>query len=163
MSDLRKADRSTFSDKDDYEVGYGRPPRERQFKKGEPRRNPRGRPRKERRKQINLYEVITEEISITRNGKTKKVPFPIAHIHQIKERAVKGDPKASQLLVQIYKSFGFFGNSTPDSNDEPFEFTLKIGDRILTAPYDEFDQALESSNGDKANSDIKKDSNGEPR
>src|SRR3984893_6198924 len=43
--DTRRSGGATRGHPGDYEVGYGRPPREHQFKKGEPSRNPKGRPR----------------------------------------------------------------------------------------------------------------------
>src|SRR3984893_15584126 len=43
--DTRRSGGATRGPPGDYEVGYGRPPREHQFRKGEPSRNPKGRPR----------------------------------------------------------------------------------------------------------------------
>jgi hypothetical protein len=66
----------------DYEVGYGRPPREHQFKKGEASRNPKGRPRGTTRPILDLVAVLMQPVTIRIKGKERKVPYPEAMIRQ---------------------------------------------------------------------------------
>jgi hypothetical protein len=106
----------------DYEVGYGRPPRHHQFKKGQPSPNPKGRPRGQ--KTVDLRSVLNELVPIKIRGRNQSVPFLVAFLQLVKDRAIKGDFKSSQLLVMIAKHFGML--DVPEIEDD-FEFTLRIG------------------------------------
>ena len=64
----------------DYEVGYCRPPREHQFKKGEASRNSKGRPRGANRPALDLVSVLMQPVTIRIKGKERKVPYPEALI-----------------------------------------------------------------------------------
>jgi uncharacterized protein DUF5681 len=105
-------------------TGYGDGSKPTQFAKGKSG-NPTGRRRKAHKRTINLLQLVTEDVLVTRNGKTKKVPFAVAHIERVKERAAKGDPKADQVLFKLYKDLDLFAQVSPGS-DEPFVFTLRI-------------------------------------
>jgi hypothetical protein len=108
----------------DYDVGFKRPPRQHQFRKGQPSANPKGRPRGSRKQTINLHKILMQAVLITNGGRRKKVPFPVAHLQRIMEKAAKGDPKADQSLFQLYKMMYLFD---PEESSAPFEFTLNIG------------------------------------
>jgi hypothetical protein len=88
----------------DYEVGYGRPPRKHQWKKGQPSANPKGRPRGSRRP--NLAEVLLELVPIKIQGRTRKVPYLEAFAQVMKDKAIKGDPKLGQMLLLLAKQLG---------------------------------------------------------
>ena len=105
-------------------TGYKRPPRQHQFRKGRPSANPKGRPGGSRKQTLNLHKILMEAVLITKGGRRKKVPFPVAHLQRIMERAAKGDPRADQSLFQLYKMMYLFD---PEESDAPFEFTLDIG------------------------------------
>ncbi|MER3356617.1 MAG: DUF5681 domain-containing protein [Hoeflea sp. D1-CHI-28] len=59
--------------KPDYEVGYCRPPKDKQFKKGQSP-NPTGRKRKPKSVREQIKDVLAQKIPITEGGKTKKLP-----------------------------------------------------------------------------------------
>jgi len=82
-----------------YEVGYKRPPRAYRFKKGSPSPNPKGRPRGSRR--LNLADMLLELVPIKVQGRLRKVPYLEAYLQVMKERAIKGDNKAGQMLLFI--------------------------------------------------------------
>jgi Family of unknown function (DUF5681) len=105
-----------------YEVGYGRPPRHHQFRKGTTG-NPKGRPRGSGKQKIRLYDILMDPVWITIDGRRKKVPFPVAHLQRLKEQAAKGNPKASQSLLQLYRDMRLFDS---EESDEPVTFTLNI-------------------------------------
>ena len=108
----------------DYDVGYKRPPRQHQFRKGQPSANPKGRPRGSHNRVLDLRKILMEMVSITKAGRNRKVPFPAAHLQRIMERAAKGDPKADQSLFQLYKAMNLF---TPEESDATYEFTIDLG------------------------------------
>jgi hypothetical protein len=110
----------------DYEVGYGRPPRKNQFEKGGRSANPKGRPRGSR--QPNLTATLLELMTIKVQGKTLKVPFLEAWIQVIKEKAIRGDIKACQILILVARQLGLF--KAPEFAED-FEFTIKIGDKPI--------------------------------
>jgi hypothetical protein len=65
-----------------------------------------------------------EPVRIKIRGRERKVPYPEAYLQVIKEKGLKGDPKAGQILISIFKELGIL---KPEALSEPYEFTLKIG------------------------------------
>ena len=86
----------------DYEVGYGRPPRAHRFKKGEPSRNPKGRPRGAK-PAPDLAGVLLQPGTIRMQGKERKVCFPEAMIQVAQDKALKGDQRAAQTLINLMR------------------------------------------------------------
>ncbi len=88
----------------DYEVGYGRPPKETQWKKGQsgnsnPRRSARDRSTVEM-----IERLFLKPIEITLYGKTKKVPTLEVIVRLISQKALSGDRRA--LAAQMkYQEF----------------------------------------------------------
>lgn len=93
-----------MSDSEEYEVGYGKPPEEHQFKKGQSG-NPSGRPKRKRmRFAEDISEIfmrsLNEEIEINVGGKSRKVTSYEAILLSLKARALKGDPRALKLYLE---------------------------------------------------------------
>jgi hypothetical protein len=108
-----------------YEVGYGRPPRQHQFKKGEPSRNPKGRRPGSRNRAPRLIDILMEPVTIKLHGHERKVPYPAAFLEVMKARALKADPKAIQIVFALFKELGLL---KPEALPEKFAFTLKFAD-----------------------------------
>ena len=87
----------------DYEVGYCRPPREHQFKKGEVSRNPKGRPRGANRPALDLVSVLMQPVTIRIKGKERKVPYPEAMIQALQGVALMGEPRQAQILINLMR------------------------------------------------------------
>jgi hypothetical protein len=68
--------------KGDYEVGYGRPPRGAGFKKGQSG-NSRGRPHNSKNLMTLLNDALNEPVTITKNGRRRKVTKREAVIKQL--------------------------------------------------------------------------------
>src|SRR5512139_577768 len=82
----------------DYKVGYCRPPKHTRFKPGQSG-NPRGRGRKSKA----LHQLIEAEldkfITVTEDGKRKRIRKRDGLVTQLVNRGIKGDPKSLQLLI----------------------------------------------------------------
>lgn len=80
-------------------VGYGKPPRESQFKKGVSG-NPGGRPVRANDFVTALANVLRERIPIRENGKKRTVFKLGAIVIQLMNRAAGGDLQASKILLR---------------------------------------------------------------
>ncbi|MGO9430077.1 DUF5681 domain-containing protein [Rhodoblastus sp.] len=58
---------------EDYAVGYGRPPKDHQFKKGRSG-NPAGRPKRKDEGRLKMIDVLMEPRAAKINGKTRRMP-----------------------------------------------------------------------------------------
>jgi hypothetical protein len=142
MSEEKKrSQRAGRSDESDYEVGYGRPPAEHRFRKGQPTRNPRGRPR---RKASNFIDLLNEPVSLKIQGRTRKVPYKEAFVQVIKERALRGDLRSSQILLMIMKDLGLLAM---EKLPEEYEFTLRLPNG--KPPFYPKDDSKKEPEGDK--------------
>ncbi|WP_056452383.1 DUF5681 domain-containing protein [Methylobacterium sp. Leaf86] len=92
-----------------YEVGYGKPPADHRFRKGQSG-NPRGRPRGQsvplgRRDLLNAFtQAAREPIAITKDGRTIRTTQIEALAQQLTRKALQGDMKAAKLLFDNIKA-----------------------------------------------------------
>ncbi|CAA2105375.1 hypothetical protein MBUL_03161 [Methylobacterium bullatum] len=92
-----------------YEVGYGKPPADHRFRKGQSG-NPRGRPRGYsaplgRRDLLDaLTQAGREPIAITKDGRTIQTTQIEALAQQLTRKALQGDMRAAKLLFDTIKA-----------------------------------------------------------
>lgn len=86
-----------------YEVGYGRPPRETQFKSGQSG-NPKGRKRKPKSVQTQMQAVLSKKVPITEGGKTRRLPIQEVILRNLANKAAKGDLKAAAFVFNLLSS-----------------------------------------------------------
>ena len=83
-----------------YDVGYGRPPVHTRFKPGESG-NPRGRPKGSLNLISLLRKALHDRVEVVKQGRVKRISkFELA-LTQMVNRAVKGDARAMQQILQL--------------------------------------------------------------
>ena len=80
------------------EIGYCKPPIQHRFKKGQSG-NPRGRPRGANSMDRLLQEELKRLITISENGKRKKISRGEAIIRQLINKALQGEPRSQKLIL----------------------------------------------------------------
>ena len=83
-----------------YEIGYGRPPQSKQFKKGQSG-NPKGRPRHSKNVATLAREALYAQVEVTENGRRRRVSKLEVGFKQLANRIAKGDLVAIRLLLTI--------------------------------------------------------------
>jgi len=86
----------------DYEVGYGRPPKQHQFKKGQSG-NRKGRPKNQKQFLALLAEALNDTVAVQEGGQRKHIRKMDAAAKQVANRAASGDYRAIKLLVELSK------------------------------------------------------------
>jgi|GEM_PF-289500 len=84
----------------DYDIGYGKPPKRTQFKRGQSG-NPRGRPRGSKNLSTYLTELMNSPISVRIDGQSTRMTGSQALAKSLFGKALKGDPKAIAFILQM--------------------------------------------------------------
>jgi hypothetical protein len=88
-----------------YEVGYGKPPRDTQFKPGQTG-NRRGREKESKNLKTDLTEELSEQITLREGGRAIRISKRRALVKSAITLAIKGDPraqaKAFDLLLKLF-------------------------------------------------------------
>ena len=89
----------------DYDVGYGKPPKKHQFKKGTSG-NLAGAPSKRKRKKIDVAAVLNEPLVVKNSGVRRKMPPFEVGVRRLVERALKQkDLNATLEFLKLCESF----------------------------------------------------------
>jgi hypothetical protein len=85
---------------DEYDVGYGRPPRGGQFKPGSSG-NPSGRPKGSRSVSAILAKALQEKVVVTERGRRREISKLEAAAKQLANQAANGDQRAAKLVMDL--------------------------------------------------------------
>ena len=88
--------------REDYEVGYGKPPRHTRFAQGQSG-NPRGRPSGAKNFTTLLSEALNEPVIVTEHGGRRKVSKRQAIVTQLVNRSATADFRAIKILLDIVR------------------------------------------------------------
>lgn len=112
-----------------YPVGYGKPPPQHRFKKGQSG-NPRGRPSAKRNEAEIIAMVRDELMTVTINGKTKKVTAFEAAVRKALMTALSRGSVGD--IEKIFKLFARYGAEPEDlRNAQMKEAADKVTDTLL--------------------------------
>jgi hypothetical protein len=103
-----------YDDEGDHEVGYGKPPRNSRFVKGQSG-NPRGRPPGAKNLKTLLNKALNELVIVTENGGRRKISKREAIVTQLVNRSAKADYKAIQILLGMLRDIE--GHAEPGAVD----------------------------------------------
>jgi Family of unknown function (DUF5681) len=97
-----------------YEIGYRRPPKTGQFKKGKSG-NPMGRPKGSSNFLTFLEQELGQSISVNENGKKKTITRMQAMVKRMVADALQGNHKALLTVVEILRRNGKFEDTDIES------------------------------------------------
>ena len=85
----------------EYKVGYGKPPKSGQFKRGKSG-NPKGRPKGSLKLATDLAAELNEQITVREDGKPRRVSKQRALIKSLMAKALQGDIRANSAVLSLY-------------------------------------------------------------
>lgn len=94
------AAKAAHEEQGSYDVGYSRPPVATRFQPGRSG-NPKGRPKGVNNLATDVQQVLTIPTRVTSEGTTKSIPTQRAALLRLREKALAGDPRALDRLVEL--------------------------------------------------------------
>jgi hypothetical protein len=113
----------------DYEVGYKKPPKHSQFKKGQSG-NPRGRPRGSKNLATMVREAIDEKVTITEKGRHRQITLFEASLKHLCRKSAQGDHRATQALLRLVQELDLYREP-----EKPPETSPKQPRYIVVLPH----------------------------
>jgi len=104
------------TDDQDYDLGYGKPPKTTQWKPGQSG-NPKGRPKKIKDFDKLLDRELSETVRITDSGETKLLSKRELIVKRLINEALKGDRAALKLALSFMKNHLSVEGFEPDTGD----------------------------------------------
>jgi hypothetical protein len=89
----------------DYEVGYGRPPKETRFRPGQSG-NPRGARKGRKSIGVRLQELMNSKVTVTEQGRSRRISRLDVMLRQLANDAMRGDQRAFRLLMDFLHRYG---------------------------------------------------------
>ena len=142
-----------MTDENDDEVGYGKPPKETQFKKGESG-NPKGRPKSAKNLKTDLEEELSERIVAREGERTVKISKQRAVIKTLLARTVKGDARAGatllNLIFRVLDPAGDVAESAAPLSAEEREVLSDVEARFLSATVTNREPPIKDPDGEQS-------------
>jgi hypothetical protein len=122
------------------EVGYRKPPKSTQFKPGQSG-NPKGRPKGVQNFETDLQQTLRAPVEIKNGNRTRTVSTQQAALQSLAEKAVAGDTRANQQLINLIL------RSPKGNKSEAPAILLDKDDRAILDEYYYDRQAREAEQG----------------
>ena len=113
----------------DYEIGYGRPPKDTQCPPGQSG-NPKGRKRRPKSVQAQVQKVLSKKVTIKEGGKTRSVSLQEVILRNLANNAAKGDLKAVAFVFHLLKSPEYADTDAIDQNSLSAEDQAMFDDMV---------------------------------
>ena len=120
----------------DYLIGFGRPPKATQFKKGTSG-NKKGRPKGAKNFATLFEQEMNQKVVVALgNGERQTITISQAVVKQLHNKAARGDLKAIQTIINIARELGHLIPSESLQQPQTRRFTLNIFEKnIETGQY----------------------------
>lgn len=133
-----------------YDVGYKKPPKHTQFKKGQSG-NPKGRVKGSRNTSTIFEEESQKKVAVTENGKTRNLTKRELVMINIINKAIKGDDKAQIKFLKLDERFsgggkGRGGPSEAASVQSESIAELSAADRLILERYRSIQESSSADN-----------------
>jgi len=117
---------------EDYEVGYGKPPEQTRFKKGQSG-NPKGRAKGTRNFSTDVKSTLNAEVRVTRDGRPHKISTQEALLLRLREKALSGDARTLDRMIALAQTYnnGELAQTYQSSADDLFLLDI-LKSRILS-------------------------------
>jgi len=119
--------RAAGGDNPGYAVGYGKPPMHTRFQSGRSG-NPAGRPKGVRNLSTDVRRILKVPVKVNEGGRSRKVSTQEGTLMRLREKALKGDPRALDRLLDLAARF----NNEPDTAETQ---ALCADDEAILAAY----------------------------
>lgn len=91
-----------MADRDNYEIGYAKPPKTTQFQKGQSG-NPKGRPKGSENMETIIHRTLMEKVRIVVNGVPRMLPKVEVAVTQAANKAAGGDLRALREILTLWR------------------------------------------------------------
>lgn len=126
---------NTSGDNSNYRIGYGRPPREYQFRKGQSG-NPKGRPRRSIDIAENIMKRFLRVVTVRENGIARRITAPEALFAKGLSEALQGKIRPFTDVLKLFQQIGLLNiehlNERVDRS-RPSRVTVKL----IKSPFKE--------------------------
>jgi hypothetical protein len=107
----------------DFEVGFGRPPKHGRFKSGQSG-NPRGRPKRRPTFKEDFNAELREKLSLRENGRERKLSKQRALIKALMALAIKGNVRAMTAVIGSTRNFDLGQDDQPQETVDPMDLDI---------------------------------------
>jgi hypothetical protein len=117
---------------DRYKVGYGRPPRSKQFKPGKSG-NPKGRPKGSLNLVNDLAAELSEQIAVREGGRTRRISKQRALIKSLLAKGIQGEVRAAAAVLALYARVNIesVDDGTKSIDDAELAILRRFAPRLL--------------------------------
>ncbi len=156
-SDRAGSDPPDTEDTDSYAVGYGKPPRQTQFKPGRSG-NPRGRPKTPTAFDDLIEKELSQLVTVREGDQARRLPKRSVIVKQVVKKAMEGDDRALRSLLTLLSAAkterqkaAATGEADPDAPLNKTErkilaeFEAQVREKILQEQRDEAMQSTSTT------------------
>jgi hypothetical protein len=122
----------------DYEVGYGRPPRETRFRPGQSG-NPTGSRKGNKTIGARLRALMNSKVRVTEHGRPRRISRLDVMLRQLTNDAMRGDQRALKLLMEFLHRYGGEVEGTARSEEITSEDLEILADYVRETGPSNFD------------------------